>query len=26
VLDDDWDVPDVLDVTRFGGRDWGNEE
>jgi len=26
VLDDDWDVPDVLDVTRFGGRDWGSEE
>ncbi len=25
VLDDDWDVPDVLDVTRFGGRDWGSE-
>jgi dihydrofolate synthase/folylpolyglutamate synthase len=26
VLDDDWDVPDELDVTRFGGRDWGTDE
>jgi dihydrofolate synthase/folylpolyglutamate synthase len=25
VMDDDWDVPDVLDVTRFGGRDWGSD-
>jgi dihydrofolate synthase / folylpolyglutamate synthase len=25
VLDDDWDVPDILDVTRFGGRDWGSD-
>jgi len=26
VLDDDWDVPDELDVTRFGGRNWGRDE
>ncbi len=25
VTDDDWDVPDSLDVTRFGGRDWGSD-
>jgi dihydrofolate synthase / folylpolyglutamate synthase len=25
VGDDDWDVPESLDVTRFGGRDWGSE-
>lgn len=25
VLDDDWDVPDILDATRFGGRDWGSD-
>ncbi len=24
-IDDDWDVPEELDVTRFGGRDWGSD-
>lgn len=23
--DSDWDVPDDLDSTRFGGRDWGGD-
>jgi len=25
LTDDDWDVPDDLDITRFGGRDWGSD-